>query len=129
MQELHDECGIAAIYHLESPAASKLVARDGPEHVTRLMARMLLDLQNRGQLAAGMTSFNPHREKVLDTYKQIGTVIVGQRYLIDRLLIGLLANGHVLLEGVPGLAKTLAVKSGVASCERFPRRTNSSAAP
>lgn len=38
-------------------------------------------------------------------------VIVGQRDMIDRLLIGLLANGHVLLEGVPGLAKTLAIKS------------------
>lgn len=38
-------------------------------------------------------------------------VIVGQRYLIDRLMIGLLANGHLLLEGVPGLAKTLAVKT------------------
>jgi MoxR-like ATPase len=36
---------------------------------------------------------------------------VGQKYLIDRLIIGLLANGHVLLEGVPGLAKTLAVKT------------------
>jgi amidophosphoribosyltransferase len=43
--------------------------------VSRLMARMLLDLQNRGQLAAGMTSFNPMRENVLATYKQIGTVI------------------------------------------------------
>ncbi len=38
-------------------------------------------------------------------------VIVGQRYLLDRLLVGLLSNGHVLLEGVPGLAKTTAVKS------------------
>ncbi len=38
-------------------------------------------------------------------------VIVGQRYMIDRLIVGLLANGHVLLEGVPGLAKTLAVKT------------------
>ncbi|MGD9612282.1 MAG: AAA family ATPase [Kiritimatiellia bacterium] len=38
-------------------------------------------------------------------------VIIGQRYLIDRLMIGLLANGHLLLEGVPGLAKTLAVKT------------------
>ncbi|MDB3959046.1 MoxR family ATPase [Opitutales bacterium] len=37
--------------------------------------------------------------------------MVGQKYLIDRLVIGLLANGHVLLEGVPGLAKTLAVKT------------------
>ena len=41
---------------------------------------------------------------------EIGRVIVGQKYLVDRLIIGLLANGHVLLEGVPGLAKTLAVK-------------------
>ena len=42
---------------------------------------------------------------------EIGRVIVGQKYLIDRLIVGLLANGHVLLEGVPGLAKTLAVKT------------------
>src|SRR5450755_622720 len=42
---------------------------------------------------------------------EIGKVIVGQKYLIERLLIGLLADGHVLLEGVPGLAKTLAVKT------------------
>ena len=42
---------------------------------------------------------------------EIGRVIVGQKYLVDRLIIGLLANGHVLLEGVPGLAKTLAVKT------------------
>ena len=43
--------------------------------------------------------------------EEIGRVLVGQRYLVDRLLIGLLSNGHVLLEGVPGLAKTLAVKT------------------
>jgi MoxR-like ATPase len=43
--------------------------------------------------------------------EEIGKVIVGQRYLVDRLLIGLLSNGHVLLEGVPGLAKTLSVKT------------------
>jgi MoxR-like ATPase len=42
---------------------------------------------------------------------QISTVIVGQKYMIERLLIGMLADGHVLLEGVPGLAKTLAVKT------------------
>lgn len=40
---------------------------------------------------------------------EIGKVIVGQKYLIERLLIGILANGHILLEGVPGLAKTLSV--------------------
>lgn len=43
--------------------------------------------------------------------REIGRVIVGQKYLIDRLIVGMLANGHVLLEGVPGLAKTLAVKT------------------
>ncbi len=42
---------------------------------------------------------------------EIGKVIVGQRYLVERLLVGLLADGHVLLEGVPGLAKTLSVKT------------------
>jgi len=42
---------------------------------------------------------------------EIGRVIVGQKYLIERLLIGLLADGHILIEGVPGLAKTLAVKT------------------
>ena len=42
--------------------------------------------------------------------QEMEKVIVGQRYLIDRLLVGLLANGHILIEGVPGLAKTLSVK-------------------
>jgi len=47
--------------------------------------------------------------------REIGTVIVGQRYMIDRLMIGLLADGHILLEGVPGLAKTMAVRMLAAS--------------
>ncbi len=42
---------------------------------------------------------------------EIGRVIIGQHYMVSRLLIGLLSNGHVLLEGVPGLAKTLSIKS------------------
>jgi len=42
---------------------------------------------------------------------EFGKVIIGQKYLIERLLVGLLANGHVLLEGVPGLAKTMSVKT------------------
>ena len=48
-------------------------------------------------------------------FEELNRVIVGQKYLLDRLCIGLLANGHVLLEGVPGLAKTLSVKS-LAAC-------------
>src|SRR3954453_9570559 len=47
--------------------------------------------------------------------EQVGHVVIGQKYLVDRLLLGLLANGHILLEGVPGLAKTLTVKT-IASC-------------
>lgn len=73
-----------------------------------------------------MTDFNPKygqdireiNEKVKDASlfiqqisQELGKVIVGQRYLVDRLLIALLANGHILIEGVPGLAKTLAVKT------------------
>lgn len=50
--------------------------------------------------------------KITDLIKhEIGKTIVGQQHMVDKLLIGLLANGHVLLEGLPGLAKTLAINS------------------
>ena len=52
--------------------------------------------------------------------EQIGRVVIGQKYLVDRLLLGLLANGHILLEGVPGLAKTLTVKTLAACIHRWP---------
>lgn len=53
-----------------------------------------------------------HAGQFADKLKaEIGHVIIGQSNMLDRLLIGLLSNGHVLLEGVPGLAKTLAIKS------------------
>lgn len=51
------------------------------------------------------------RKKLEPFFDQMASVIVGQRRLIDRLLIGLLTGGHVLVEGVPGLAKTLAVRT------------------
>ena len=44
-------------------------------------------------------------------FAEIGKIIIGQRQMVERLLIGILADGHILLEGVPGLAKTTAVKS------------------
>ncbi|HHI87630.1 MAG TPA: AAA family ATPase [Candidatus Cloacimonetes bacterium] len=50
-------------------------------------------------------------EFIQSIFNEIGKVIVGQEYMIQRLLIGLFADGHVLLEGVPGLAKTLAVST------------------
>ncbi len=54
--------------------------------------------------------------------EEIGKVVVGQRYVVDRLLVGLLANGHLLLEGVPGLAKTLSVKTLAETIEASFRR-------
>ncbi len=77
MDELHHECGIAAIYYLPSqpPPRQVPLPLGGPDQVSRLMPRMLLDLQNRGQLAAGMTTYHPDREQLIDTYKQVGTVI------------------------------------------------------
>lgn len=43
--------------------------------------------------------------------KEVGKVIVGQHYILERMLVGILADGHILIEGVPGLAKTMAVKT------------------
>jgi len=48
---------------------------------------------------------------------EVSKVIVGQKYMVERLLIGLLSNGHVLLEGVPGLAKTLSIKTLAATIQ------------
>ena len=74
--ELRHECGLAAVYWL-----GKSVGRSGPAaqaiskgDVTACLPAMLLDLQNRGQLAAGITSYNPRRAQLLGTYKDIGTV-------------------------------------------------------
>lgn len=53
---------------------------------------------------------------------EMGKAVIGQRYMVDRLVLGLLAQGHVLLEGVPGLAKTLSIKSlAMAIHARFSR--------
>jgi len=64
-----------------------------------------VDMQELGEKIEITSAF------IEDIYAELNKVIVGQRYMIDRLLVGLLADGHVLLEGVPGLAKTLTVSS------------------
>ena len=74
MSDVRDECGIAAIYHLPGKGFSQLCPELAPDQVSRLMPRMLLDIQNRGQLAAGFTSYDPHRRQLIDTYKDVGTV-------------------------------------------------------
>ncbi len=66
------------------------------------------------KMSQGITGINEKIEKeslfIEDLLSEMRKVIVGQEYLMERLLIGLLANGHVLIEGVPGLAKTLSVR-------------------
>ncbi len=74
MSDLRHECGLAAIYHLPGPETSPLCPPQGQEEVSRLIPRMLLDIQNRGQLSAGMTAWNPHRSQLLATYKEVGSV-------------------------------------------------------
>ncbi len=74
MSELYHECGIAAIYHLDSDQPSGLCPEQGPDEISRLLPRMLLDIQNRGQLAAGMTTYSRGRQQLIDTHRDIGTV-------------------------------------------------------
>lgn len=52
-----------------------------------------------------------HREKIKQVFTEVGKVVVGQEYMVNRLLVGLFTNGHILLEGVPGLAKTLTIST------------------
>lgn len=102
MSELHHECGVAAVYHLPTGETSPLCPPQGPEEVSRLMPRMLLDIQNRGQLSAGMTSYNPHRQQLIDTYRELGTVNQafrlnhrGKAESLMREYAGCAAIGHV----------------------------------
>jgi MoxR-like ATPase len=64
---------------------------------------MATDVKQIGSLVQQKSDF------IRALFSELDKVIVGQRYMLERMLIGLLANGHILLEGVPGLAKTLAV--------------------
>jgi len=64
---------------------------------------MTTDVKQIGELVRQKSEF------VRALFAEMDKVIVGQRYMLERMLIGLLANGHILIEGVPGLAKTMAV--------------------
>jgi len=52
-----------------------------------------------------------HQAKIKEVYSEVAKVVVGQEYMVNRLLVGLFTNGHILLEGVPGLAKTLTIST------------------
>jgi amidophosphoribosyltransferase len=74
--ELHHECGVAGLYWLRSsrakPGPASRLVQGGD--VASLMPQVLLDLQNRGQLAAGLSSYDPDRPQLIDTFKDVGTV-------------------------------------------------------
>jgi len=74
MSKLRDECGVAAVYHLPHRPDSPLCPEQGREHASRLIPRMLLDIQNRGQLAAGFTSYDPQRKQLIESHKELGSV-------------------------------------------------------
>ena len=75
-EELHHECAVAALYRMSKSAGRR--RRGGPKvavkNVTALVPGMLMDLQNRGQLAAGVTRYNPDRAQIIDTFKDVGSV-------------------------------------------------------
>ena len=73
MADLFHECGIAAIYQTGT-GVSSLLGGDDPEAAARQISRLLLDIQNRGQLAAGMTRFSPRQHEILSTHKDVGSV-------------------------------------------------------
>ncbi|GAC1472962.1 MAG: amidophosphoribosyltransferase [Isosphaeraceae bacterium] len=103
MGELNHECGVAAIYHAPGATVSSLAPVSGEANsVARLVPRMLLDMQNRGQLAAGMSSFQPSRNALLKTHKELGTVAeafrLNHRAKFESIMKGLdgpAAIGHV----------------------------------
>ncbi|MEM1226385.1 MAG: amidophosphoribosyltransferase [Planctomycetota bacterium] len=102
MAELNHECGVAAIYHLSGRGRSPMCTVDGPRQISRLLPRMLLDIQNRGQLAAGMTTFNSDRSTLLKTRRDVGSVTevfrLNHRAKAEALmktLAGRAAIGHV----------------------------------
>jgi amidophosphoribosyltransferase len=102
MSKLHDECGVAALYHLPGRGVSPIWPEQGPEEISRLMPRMLLDIQNRGQLAAGFTTYNPLRNQLIDTFKNVGSVSevfrVSHRHEFEAIMreyAGMAAIGHV----------------------------------
>ena len=101
MGELKHECGVAAIYCFD-PSLPSGVWSDNPDGIHVLMPRMLVDLQNRGQLAAGLTAYQPEREQLLETYKDIGLVSeafrMSQREKYEKILAehsGRAVIGHV----------------------------------
>lgn len=102
MSELHHECGLVAVYYLGGDSTNSLIPSQGPEETSRLVPRMMLDIQNRGQLAAGITTYNPQRKQLLKTHRDLGGVSevfrLNRKEESERLIrqnLGRAAIGHV----------------------------------
>jgi len=102
MADLYHECGIAAVYHLPNRGVSRLAPRQDSTLTAWHIPRLLLEIQNRGQLAAGMTAFDPKRSELIHTHKDVG--IVTEVFRLNRqtdheslmaTLKGIAAIGHV----------------------------------
>jgi amidophosphoribosyltransferase len=74
MADLFHECGIAAVYHLPNRGVSRLAPGQDPGLTAWHIPRLLLEIQNRGQLAAGMSSFAADRSELIHTHKDVGIV-------------------------------------------------------
>jgi MoxR-like ATPase len=90
-------------------------APPGGEQVLDIAEQRLSSRTPGSEMRASREIITENSTWISPLREEMGRVIVGQKHLLDRLLIALLTNGHVLLEGVPGLAKTLALKS-LANC-------------
>jgi MoxR-like ATPase len=90
-------------------------APPGGEQALNIPEQRIASYTPGPEMRASRESVNENSTWIGPLREEMGRVIVGQKHLLDRLLIALLTDGHVLLEGVPGLAKTLALKS-LASC-------------
>src|SRR5690242_14124743 len=90
-----------------NPANAQTTVVDAPAMASTPAAPTVVSADVRA-LAAAVEKESAFLDTVLN---EIGKVVVGQKQLVERILIGLLANGHCLIEGVPGLAKTLTVKT------------------
>ncbi|MBI1902701.1 MAG: amidophosphoribosyltransferase [Planctomycetia bacterium] len=102
MSEMRHECGVAAVYHLPTGDTSPMAPPQGRDETSRLIPHMLLDVQNRGQLSAGVSTYSPHRRQLIETYKDVGTVSeafrMGHRGKFESLMkryAGRAAIGHV----------------------------------
>jgi amidophosphoribosyltransferase len=97
MADLFHECGIAAVYHLPKPGVSRLAPRQDAALTAWHIPRLLLEIQNRGQLAAGMTSFDPRRSELIHTHKDVG--IVTEVFRLNRQ-----TDHEALMESLKGVA-------------------------